>query len=84
MFYDNESDFALERRLRDLNGELHRNYTDTVFGLQRFLSKYKLMLPNYTDHTELHTMNVIDLCGRVMGSTTERLCAYYVFKSGMY
>lgn len=31
-------DYAMERRLRELNPELHRRFTDAVFALQYNLS----------------------------------------------
>ena len=31
------------------------------------LSKYKLIFPTFTDHTELHSMTVVDSCGRIIG-----------------
>ena len=33
-----EHDFAMERRLRELNPALHRRFTDAVFSLQHILS----------------------------------------------
>ena len=56
---DTTYDYSMERRLRDLSPELHKRFTDAVFGLQHVLSNYKLIFPEYTDHTELHSLNVI-------------------------
>ena len=66
-------DFALEYRLRALDPELHRRFTDGVFGLQRVLSNYKLIFPEYTDHTELHSLTVLDFCNRLIGRQLEKL-----------
>ena len=52
-------DYALEKRLRELDKNLHLRFTDTVFALQNVLSNYKLIFPDFTDHTELHSLNVI-------------------------
>ena len=60
-------DYAMERRLRALNPELHRRFTDAVFALQYNLSHYKLIFPEYTDHSNLHSMTVIDFCNRLIG-----------------
>ena len=57
----------MERRLRDLDPQLHRRFTDTVFGLQYILSNYKLLFPKFTDHTELHSLSVIDFCNHLIG-----------------
>ena len=67
MISENNHDFAMERRLRDLDPQLHRRFTDTVFGLQYILSNYKLLFPRFTDHTELHSLSVIDFCNHLIG-----------------
>ena len=41
--------FALEFRLRELDRELHKRFTDGVFCLQKILSNYKLIFPEFTD-----------------------------------
>ena len=50
----------MERRLKLLDPEVHRRFTDGVFALQYNLSNYKLIFPEYSDHTNLHSMTVID------------------------
>ena len=64
----NKYDFGLERRLRDLSPDLHKRFTDTVFALQHILSNYKLVFPEFTDHTELHSLNVLDFCNKLIGA----------------
>ncbi|MDO5133423.1 MAG: hypothetical protein Q4D81_10655 [Eubacteriales bacterium] len=80
------SDFAMERRLRELSPDLHRRFTDAVFALQYTLSRYKLIFPEYTDHTNLHSMSVIDFCNRLIGSRIEQLNAdeLYALLMGCY
>ncbi len=70
---ETEYEFSLEFRLKELDGELHRRFTDGVFGLQNILSNYKLIFPEYTDHTELHSLTVIAFCGRLIGDRLKRL-----------
>ena len=70
---DRTHDFAMEYRLKELDPELHRRFTEAVFGLQHVLSNYKLIFPEYTDHTELHSLNVIDFCNRLMGEQILKL-----------
>lgn len=67
------SDFALERRLYELDKDLHSRFSDTVFALQRILSNYKLIFPDFTDHTELHSLNIIDFCNRLIGDDITKL-----------
>ncbi len=81
-----EHDFAMERRLRELDPALHRRFTDAVFSLQHILSNYKLLFPEYTDHTELHSLTVIDFCNRLIGDRLEDMNAdeIYVLLMGCY
>lgn len=85
MLEDTKS-FALEFRLRELDGGLHKRFTDCVFVLQKILSNYKLIFPEYTDHTELHTITVIEFCNRLIGSQLTRLNGHelYVLLLGCY
>ena len=79
-------DFAMERRLKLLDPELHRRFTDGVFALQYNLSNYKLIFPEYSDHTNLHSMTVIDFCNQLIGDQIERLNAneLYTLLMGCY
>lgn len=72
-------DYAMERRLRALNPELHSRFAESVFGLQNILSNYLLIFPTFTDHTELHSLNVIDFCNRIIGSQLEKLNADEIY-----
>ena len=64
---DMETDFMMERRLKELSPDLHRRFRDTVFLTGRLLSGYRTLFPEYTDHSELHSMTVIDSCNRLIG-----------------
>lgn len=75
----NDYDYAMERRLRELNPELHNRFTESVFGLQHILSNYLLIFPTFTDHTELHSLNVIDFCNSIIGSQLETLNADEIY-----
>ena len=72
-------DFALEKRLRELSKDLHLRFTDTVFALQHILSNYKLIFPDFTDHTELHSLNVIEFCNNIIGDQIDRLNADEIY-----
>ncbi len=87
-----ENSFALEFRLRELDRDLHKRFTDCVFVLQKILSNYKLLFPEYTDHSELHSLTVIEFCNTLIGEQLERLnkheiyvllCACYFHDTGM-
>ena len=72
-------DFAMERRLRDLSPELHRRFTEAVFGLQNILTKYQKVFPNFTDHSELHSLSVIDFSNHIIGNQIGRLNADEIY-----
>ncbi len=76
---NSDYDYAMERRLHALNPELHGRFTESVFGLQHILSNYLLIFPTFTDHTELHSLNVIDFCNRIIGSRLEKLNADEIY-----
>ena len=82
----NGYDYDMERRLHDLSPELHDRFTESVFGLQHILSNYLLIFPTFTDHTELHSLNVIDFCNRIIGNRIENLNAdeIYTLLMGCY
>lgn len=61
------NDYLLERRLRDEDPALHKVFKDTAFVSQRILGKYKQLFPEYTDHSQLHSLTVIDSCNRLIG-----------------
>ena len=79
-------DYAMERRLRALNPGLHRRFTETVFSLQYYLSRYRLLFPEYSDHSDLHSLTVVDFCNRLLGGQMERLNAdeLYALLMGCY
>lgn len=75
----NTYDYALERRLRELDKDLHNRFTNTVFALQHILSNYKLIFPDFTDHTELHSLNVIEFCNQLIGNQIDKLNADEIY-----
>lgn len=79
-------DFLLEGRLRELDKDLHARFTDTVFAMERILSNYKLIFPDFTDHSELHSLNVIEFCNKLIGPQIEELNAdeIYAILMGCY
>lgn len=83
----NSDDYIMERRLKSLDEGLHRRFRDTVFVCQQILSKYRLLFPEYTDHSELHSLTVIDSCNKLIGlSQIDRLNPdeLYVLLTGVY
>ena len=76
----NVSDFLLENRLRKLNPELHQRFADTVVSIRKTLFRFRKLFPEYTDHSGLHSMTVIDFCNRLIGpEQAERLNADSIY-----
>lgn len=59
--------FMMERELMKRSPELFERFQKAVFALPRILSSYRRIFPHYTDHSELHALNVIDFCNRIIG-----------------
>lgn len=72
-------DYLLERRLKELSPELHTRFSDTVFALQQILSNYQLIFPLFTDHTELHSLNIIEFCNKLIGDQINKLNADEIY-----
>lgn len=84
---DARDDYLMEKTLRALNPDLHKRFKDTAFVVQRILSKYRLLFSEYTDHSELHSMTVIDSCNRLIGTNQiNKLNAdeIYILLTGCY
>ena len=79
-------DYAMERRLRQADPALHKRFTDAVFALQYNLSRYRLIFPEYTDHSNLHCLDVIDFCNQLIGNQIDRLNAdeLYILLTACY
>lgn len=66
---ENESfEFGMERRLKELDSDLHSRFRDTVFAMQHALTHYQRLFPSFTDHTNLHSLSVVDFCNQLIGS----------------
>ena len=76
----------MERRLRTLSPALHGRFTGAVFAMQHYLSRYRLLFPQFSDHSELHSMTVIDFCNQLIGDKIKRLNEdeLYVLLMGCY
>lgn len=68
-------DYGIERRLAQRAPELHSRYRDCVVISQRMLCRYENYFPDFTDHTVLHTLDILELCNQLLGSQVEQLTA---------
>ena len=54
------SDYLLETKLRKENEGLHRRTKDSAVVLQKMLESFIPRFPDFTDHTILHSMDVLE------------------------
>ena len=70
------SDYLLETKLRKENEGLHRRTRDSALVLQKMLESFIPRFPDYTDHTLLHSMDVLEFSNLLLGDKQiERLSA---------
>ena len=70
------SDYLLETKLKAENADLHRRTKDSAFVLQKMLESFLPRFPNFTDHTLLHSMDVLEYSNKLIGEKqAERLSA---------
>ncbi len=70
-----EQDYGIERRLAQCAPELHSRYRDCVVVSQRMLSRYENYFPDFTDHTVLHTLDILDISNQLIGGQIDKLTA---------
>lgn len=68
-----DTDFLCEKRLAKLNPHYHTLVKNTAFVLINALEKYKRYFPDFTDHTVLHSLQVIDFCNQLIGENCDKL-----------
>ncbi|WP_026506319.1 HD domain-containing protein [Butyrivibrio sp. NC3005] len=68
-------DFMLEKRLQNLDPDLHRRMKDSVIVLQKMLESFFSWFPDFTDHSSLHSMDVLDFCNQIIGKNIEKFGA---------
>ena len=59
-------DFLLEKRLKEENPDLHKRMQDSVVVLQRMLESFFTWFPHFTDHSILHSLDVLDFCNKLL------------------
>lgn len=65
--------FFLEKRLKDEAPELHRRVSDSIVVLQRMLQGFLTWFPDFTDHSVLHSLDVLDFSNRILGEDVKKL-----------
>jgi len=80
------TDFLIEKKLANQAPALHELFKSSVFGIQGMLTKYQSLFPAYTDHTALHSMQVIQFCNQLIDENIEKMnpTECYVLLMGCY
>ena len=60
-------DYLLEAKLRRENSDLHRRTKDCEVVLQKMLESFLPRFPDFTDHTILHSMDVLEYSNMLLG-----------------
>ena len=63
-----QNDFLLESKLYTESKQLHGLFFDSVFALQNILEHYTKWFPTFTDHSTLHSTQVINFCNNLIGT----------------
>ena len=66
-------DFLLEKRLKEEAPDLHRRITDSTVVLQSILEFFLTWFPDFTDHSTLHSMDVLYFCNQLLGEQVQAL-----------
>lgn len=72
-------DFLLERRLKELNRELARRHTCCMSLFEEMLKNFLAVFPKFTDHTLLHTLNVVNISNQIIRDNIEKLNASEIY-----
>ena len=61
------TDYMIERKMKEEAPELHQRVKDSVFVLQGMLESFLPRFPDFTDHSILHSLDVLDYSNRLLG-----------------
>jgi hypothetical protein len=61
------SDYLIEKKLKNEAPGLHRMAADTQAVLTQTLQSYRAVFPDYTDHSILHSLDVLNYCNHLIG-----------------
>lgn len=67
------NEFLLETKLREESPGLHQRMKDSVFVLQKMLDSFYTWFPDFTDHSILHSMDVLFFSNQIIGEQLHKL-----------
>lgn len=72
-------EYLCEQHLKELAPELHQRYCHSITRLFKVLDNYQARFPWFTDHTMLHSINVINFCNTLIANNIKYLNADEVY-----
>ncbi len=69
------NEYLLEKKLKEQSPALHRQMRDNVAVLNKMLESFLSWFPDFTDHSALHSMDVLEYCNLILGQQVEFLSA---------
>lgn len=66
-------DYSLEKKLSNDCPELHKRIQGVVAVLQGMLDSFYNWFPDFTDHSILHSLDVLDFCNKLLGDQVKNL-----------
>lgn len=73
------TDYLLEKKLSMESPDLHGRMRDSAVVLQKTLESFLSWFPDFTDHSSLHSLDVIDFCNRLIGPSVSDLSVAEVY-----
>ena len=70
-----KNDYLLEKRLAELSPSLHGRVESSIVALIGMLEGFRSRFPTFTDHTILHSLDVLDYSNKIMGPYVDSLSA---------
>ena len=61
------NDYLLEKTLKSASPDLHQRFRNAAFAVESILSRFRILFPEYTEHSEFHSLAVIEACNRLIG-----------------
>lgn len=68
-----KKEYLLEKRLKEESPHLHKRMTQCIVILQKMLEQHLTWFPTFTDHSILHSLDVLDYCNRLLGEQVKEL-----------
>lgn len=66
-------EYLLERKLMEQAPDLHRQMRDNAATLNRTLESFFSWFPDFTDHSSLHSMDVLDYSNHILAEQVDEL-----------